>query len=211
MLQRVWNLGSAVKQRWDRVRLENRWRTLRRMGMHIGENVFLPETTWIDIPFCYLISIGDWCGFGHGCLILAHDAQMDEFLDAGKIGRVTIHESCHIGARTLILPGVEIGPRTIVYAGSVVPKSLPPETVCAGAPARPVLSLEQYLRGHRARLAVRPKFPYADVVGAALTPQKRAEVMAALADGEAYIVGGHSEELKGRGDTPRTRWNSKTQ
>jgi maltose O-acetyltransferase len=204
MLRWVWDLGSYFKKRWDRARLENRWRNLRKLGMHIGENVFLPESTWIDTSHCYLISIGDWCGFGNGCLILAHDAQMDEFLDAGKIAKVVIHESCHIGARTLILPGVEIGPRTIVGAGSVVWKSLPPDTVCAGAPARPILSLEQYLRWYKARLAVRPKFPYLDYNIDSLTPQKLAEIQGAVADGEAYIVGGHSEELKGKGGTPRT-------
>jgi maltose O-acetyltransferase len=178
------------------------------MGMHIGENVFLPESTWIDTPFCYLISIGDWCGFGNGCLILAHDAQMEEFIDASKIGRVIIHESCHIGARTLILPSVEIGPRTIVAAGSVVLKSLPPDTVCAGSPARPVMSLEQYLRGHRARLKVRPKFPCTDFASGHLPAQKRAEIMAAVADGEAYLMGGFTVEREGRGSTPRTKANS---
>ena len=45
--------------------------------------------------------------------ILAHDGQMDEFLDAGLIGKVTIHESCHFGSRTIILPNVEVGPRMI--------------------------------------------------------------------------------------------------
>ena len=97
MLQWAWTLASHVKKSWDRARLENRWRNLRALGMHIGEGVFLPASTWIDIPHCYLISIGDWCAFGDGCLILAHDAQMDEFLDAGKMARVTIHESSHIG------------------------------------------------------------------------------------------------------------------
>ena len=205
MLQWAWTLASHAKRSWDRARLENRWRNLRALGMHIGEGVFLPASTWIDIPHCYLISIGDWCAFGDGCLILAHDAQMDEFIDAGKMAKVVIHESSHIGARTLILPGVEIGPRTIVGAGSVVWKSLPANTVCAGAPARPVLSLEQYLRGYRARLAARPKFSYVDYNINSLTPEKLAEIMAAVADGEAYMVGGHSEERKGRGGTPRTK------
>ena len=36
---------------------------------------------------------------GEECFILAHDAQMDEFLDAARIGRVIIHQSCHIGSR----------------------------------------------------------------------------------------------------------------
>ena len=73
-----------------------------------------------------------------GCSILAHDAQMDEFLDAARIGRVVIHDSCHIGARAIILPGVEIGPRTIVGAGSVVITDIDPGTVAVGNPAYPV-------------------------------------------------------------------------
>ncbi len=92
------------------------------MGMRIGRNVWLPSSTWIDTSHCFLISIGDNCGFGEECFILAHDAQMDEFLDATRIGRVVIHESCHIGARCVILPGVEIGPRAIVGSGSIVTK-----------------------------------------------------------------------------------------
>ena len=71
--------------------------------------------------------------------------EMDEFLDAARIGQVTIHESCHIGARTVILPGVVIGPKTIVGANSVVTRSLPPNTVCAGNPAKVLCSIEDYL------------------------------------------------------------------
>jgi hypothetical protein len=66
--------------------------------MHIGSGVRLPETTWIVVSHCNLISIGDNCRFGPQCLILAHDAQMDEFLDASRVGRVVVHHSSHIGA-----------------------------------------------------------------------------------------------------------------
>jgi len=69
-------------------------------------------------------------------MILAHDAQMDEFIDAASVGRVIIHPSSHIGARSVVLPGMKIRPRTIVWANSVISKSLPPDTVCAGNPAK---------------------------------------------------------------------------
>jgi maltose O-acetyltransferase len=205
----VWDLAAKAKLRFESTRLERRWEKLRKMGMRIGEGVLLPASTWIDNSHCFLISIGDWCGFGEECFILAHDAQMDEFLDAARIGRVIIHESCHIGARTVILPGVEIGPRTIVGAGSVISKSLPADCVCAGSPAKVICSLQEYLAKHRERLATCPKFKFTDYDISVLTPQRRAELVAAVMSGDAYMIGGHTEELQGRGDSPRTKFTSK--
>lgn len=201
-----WLIGRAArwKNQFDEYRLARRWRTLKAMGMHIGQDVWLPGTTAIDTAHCYLISIGDHCGFGEHCLILAHDAQMDEFLDAARLGRVVIHPSCHIGARTVILAGVEIGPRTIVGANSVVSKTLPPDTVCAGNPAKVICTLEEYLEKHRRRLERLPKFEYMQYDMRYLTPEKRAEVIAAVANDDAYMVGGRSAELRGEGGTPRT-------
>ena len=195
---------SWMKRRTEGLRRERRWATLRARGMTIGRDVWLPDSTWVDTDHCYLITIGDHCGFGDGCLLLAHDAQMDEFLDAARLGRVTIHESCHIGARTVILPGVEIGPRTIVGAGSVVSRSLPADSVCAGNPAKVICTLEEYLVKQRARLATARRFPYAEYDIGALTPERRRELQAAVAAGAAWIVGGRTAELEGRGGTPRT-------
>ena len=114
--------------------------------MTIGNDVVLPSSTWIDVAHCYLIVIGDRVRFGPQCLILAHDAQMDEFLDAGRLGKVVIGEGAQIGARTVILCNVEIGAGTVVEAGSVVSVSLPPDSYCAGSPARVVSSVEEYAK-----------------------------------------------------------------
>lgn len=204
MIERLLGLAAHVKARFENARLERRWSQLRARGMHIGRDVNLPASTWIDASHCFLISIGDHCGFGEECHILAHDAQMDEFLDAARVGRVTIHASSHIGARTTILAGVEIGPRTLVGAGSVVSRSLPPDTVCAGNPAVPICSLEEYLERHRKKLSERPAFDYARYDIRALTPERRAEMLAAVAAGDAYVTGGRSAELRGEGGTRRT-------
>lgn len=198
-----WLIGELSKQfyRFLQFRTERRWTLLRSSGMHIGVDVWLPASTKIDRDFCFLISIGDHCGFGEECLILAHDAQMDEFLDAGRVGRVIIHPSSHIGSRTVILPGVEIGPRTIVGANSVVSRSLPPNTVCAGAPARVICSLDDYITKHRDNLRSQPTFEYSKE---GYPPEKRAEIREALKLEDGYITGGRSAELRGEGGTPRT-------
>ncbi len=86
----------------------------------------------------------------------------------------------------------------------MVSKTLPPETVCAGAPAKVLCSLEEYLAKHRERLAARPKFPYSKYDISVLSPERRSELIAAVADGDAYVTGGFTEELRGGGDTPRT-------
>ena len=204
MIGAILRVVARIRDGLDDLRRRKRWERLRSLGMEIGTDVFLPDSTWIDANHCYLISIGDHCGFGEGCVLLAHDAQMDEYLDAARLGRIVIHASCHIGTRTVVLPGVEIGPRTIVGAGSVVTKSLPANSVCAGNPARVLCSLEEYLARHRERLATARTFEYAHYDINVLTPERRAELVAACAAGAAYIIGGRSAELRGEGGTPRT-------
>jgi maltose O-acetyltransferase len=204
MIGAIWSVLSRIKGRVEEARLRRRWQNLRARGMKIGKGVLLPASTTIDTSHCFLISIGDQCGFGPECVILAHDAQMDEYLDAARIGRVVIHESCHIGARSIILAGVEIGPRTVVGAGSVVSRSLPPDTVCAGSPAKVICSLEEYLEKHRARMRERPGFDYLQYDERFLTPERKAELIRAVADGDAYMLGGFSAERRGEGDTMRT-------
>ena len=204
LLDRAADLKGAVETRW----LRRRWERLRKLGMHIGEGVNLPPSTTIDTSHCFLISIGDWCGFGSDCVILAHDGQFDEFLDAGRIGRVVIHAHSHIGARSVILAGVEIGPRTIVGANSVVTRSLPPDTVCAGNPAKVICSLDEYLDRHRAAMKERPTFPYMQYDIRFLTPERKAELVRAVADGDAYLVGGFTATLSGRGGMPTTAFRA---
>jgi maltose O-acetyltransferase len=184
--------AEAWRERFDAYRVERRWRRLRQLGMRIGDNVTLPASTWIDSAHCFLIGIGDDCYFGDECLILAHDAQMDEFLDAGRIGRVVIHEKCHFGPRCVLLCNVEVGPRTLVGPGSVVVTSLPPDTYCAGAPARVVCSLAEYLDQRRMEMTTLPSITRAEYDTRTRTREGRAAFGAALAEGGGYIVRGRA-------------------
>lgn len=48
---------------------------------------------------------------------------------------VIIGDYCWIGAKSTILPGVTIGECSVVAAGSVVTKDVPPHSLVAGVPA----------------------------------------------------------------------------
>ncbi|MGI5862887.1 MAG: acyltransferase [Myxococcales bacterium] len=190
---------SWAFRRYYRWRLERRWSALRAMGMQLGARVNLPLSVWIDTSHANLISIGDNCGFGDGCVILAHDAMSNEFLDATRIARVTIHESCHFGARTIILPGVEIGPRAIVGAGSVVTKSIPPDSVAAGNPARVLMSLEEFLARRKQALETAPLFRYEDMDPRLMTEERNRALRALLEGRDGFVFGGVAATLAGAG------------
>lgn len=48
---------------------------------------------------------------------------------------ISIGEDCWIGGGTIICPGVTIGDRCVIAAGSVVTKDIPPDSLAAGNPA----------------------------------------------------------------------------
>ncbi len=59
---------------------------------------------------------------------------------------IEIMDGCFIGLRSTILPGVRIGPRAIVGAGSVVTKDVPEGAVVAGNPARVIGRFEDVVK-----------------------------------------------------------------
>ena len=56
---------------------------------------------------------------------------------------VTIGDDCWIGGSAVICPGVRIGHRCVVGAGSVVTRDVPDDTVVAGNPARMIRRLRR--------------------------------------------------------------------
>lgn len=58
------------------------------------------------------------------------------FHTTGAYGDVRIGSYCWIGARAVILPGVTVGEGSLVAAGAVVSKDVPPWTAVGGVPAK---------------------------------------------------------------------------
>ncbi|WP_119066655.1 sugar O-acetyltransferase [Rubrobacter indicoceani] len=54
---------------------------------------------------------------------------------------VTIEDNVWLGGGAIVVPGVTVGENSVVGAGSVVTKNVPPNTLVVGSPARVVRSL----------------------------------------------------------------------
>jgi len=90
-----------------------------------------------------------------GCQFVTHDGGTlilrSEVPDLELTAPIVIGNDVYIGMRTIILPGVTIGNRCIIGAGSVVTRSIPDNTVAAGVPARVIKSTDEYLQSAKAR------------------------------------------------------------
>ena len=90
------------------------------------------------------VLIGRNCMLASGCTILDHDHDFSNPFDPhqaceGVVASPTvIEDSVFLGERVVVLKGVRIGNGCVVGANSVVCGDLPPLTMAAGAPARPV-------------------------------------------------------------------------
>lgn len=111
----------------------------RKRGIKVGEDCVILSNIVSSEP--YLITIGNRVTISNGVQILTHDNSIDRVLpDVSDIfGKVSIGDDCFIGAHCIIMPGVTIGNKVIIGAGSVVSKSFKEEgIIIAGNPARKV-------------------------------------------------------------------------
>ena len=63
----------------------------------------------------------------------------------------TLKSGCQIGARVVIMPGVTIGERAVIGAGSVVTKDIPPKSIAYGNPAK-VVEKTDVIKDERGKL-----------------------------------------------------------
>jgi acetyltransferase-like isoleucine patch superfamily enzyme len=113
----------------------------------IGERVVLrPQTTLMASDLASII-IGNDVLIGAGVHLYASNHRYDRHdLLISAQGHspaedLVIEDDVWIGANAIILPGVYIGRHSVVAAGSVVTKSVPPRTLWAGVPARKIKDL----------------------------------------------------------------------
>ncbi|MGG3956390.1 acyltransferase [Bhargavaea massiliensis] len=100
------------------------------LRMDIGEHTALAFMVMPDILFPEKIRIGSNTIIGYNTTILAHEYLVNEY----RLGDVIIGNEVMIGANTTILPGVTIGDRAVVSAGTLVHRDVPAGAFVGGNP-----------------------------------------------------------------------------
>lgn len=118
----------------------------RRSGISVGSGCRIYTTQFGSEPF--LITIGDRVTITSGVKILTHDGSTWLVRDNGsryqRYAPVVIGNDVFIGVNAIIMPGVCIGSRVVVGAGSVVTRNVDDNSVVAGNPAKVIGTYEAF-------------------------------------------------------------------
>jgi acetyltransferase-like isoleucine patch superfamily enzyme len=141
---------------------------LRLLGARIGRRTVLHDVRFFNLYRRGLagLEIGDECFVGDECLVdLAEGVRLERqvtlaervlILTHTNVGYrdhplqarfpamaapVVVEAGSFLGANVTVLPGVRVGAESFVAAGSVVTADVPPRTLVAGVPARPLRAI----------------------------------------------------------------------
>jgi acetyltransferase-like isoleucine patch superfamily enzyme len=111
--------------------------------LEVGDDCYFGRELFLDLQD--KIVIEDHVTISHRVMILTHTdagtSPLKDNLIATSQAPVIIRRGAYVGANVTILEGVEIGESSVVGAGAVVTRSVPPSTVVAGVPARVINSV----------------------------------------------------------------------
>ena len=140
-----------------------RSRILQELIPHQGQGLWLQPPFYCD--YGYNIKLGDKVFFNFNCVVLdvtyvtigsrtlfgpnvqiytaTHPINHKERASGLEYAKpITIGEDVWVGGSAVICPGVTIGDRSVIGAGSVVTKDIPADVFAAGNPCRVIRTLE---------------------------------------------------------------------
>lgn len=145
MIARIRSLMDIVLFRVIRL-LRGGSAAARFLGVKVGSGCRVFAKSFGSEP--WLIEIGDRVTVTAGVVFITHDGSgwlvRDEAGRRFRYARIVIGSDVFIGVNTILMPGVRIGDRVVVGAGSVVTKSVPSGSVVAGNPARLIMNYEGF-------------------------------------------------------------------
>jgi maltose O-acetyltransferase len=119
-----------------------------------GSEEMLPRLTigndcWINVGVWFNlgapITIGDRVAIGHEVMLMTETHNIgDASRRAAELtaAPITIGTGAWLGTRCTVLPGVTVGEGSVVAAGAVVTKDVPPNVLVGGVPARVIRPLD---------------------------------------------------------------------
>lgn len=143
---------------------------MRMFGAKIGENTIVFDVTFASLHNYGLkrLSIGINCFLGDDVLldcrggieiedevIISNRCSLITHQDVGRESHplkkffllqekaVVVRRGSYLGTGAIIMPGITIGPESVVAAGAVVTHDVPPRCVVAGVPARIIRKLDE--------------------------------------------------------------------
>lgn len=114
--------------------------------IEIGDNVGISSACiWSDLK----ISIGNNVNIGADSIIIDTDVHSLDYIERRNVKSkqniksqpIVIEDDVWIGARCQILKGVTIGARSVIGAGSIVTKNIPPDSIAAGNPCKVIRNI----------------------------------------------------------------------
>lgn len=123
---------------------------LQRMrGVKIGKNVYLGFEVMIDMAYPHLVTIEDNVIIAGRNIIQVESnpniepGMEDNPLKKAVFSPIKIEQWAWITAGAIILPGVTVGRGSVVAAGAVVNRDVPPYSMVAGVPAKVIKQWEE--------------------------------------------------------------------
>lgn len=123
---------------------------LKKIGCHVGKDIFVGDSVKIDAGHADLIYIDDHAHIAGGTRLLCHQRDLsyycvgDDYAKLGyKLKPIHLCKGSLVGMESFVLPGVTIGEGAIVGAGSLVTKDVPAWTVAAGRPAKVIREIPE--------------------------------------------------------------------
>src|SRR3989344_188442 len=116
----------------------------------IPQNIFLGENVFINqqciIAADEKITIGDNVNIGFRCMLLTSNYELYPNPISNRRTRyyepIIIEKNVWLGAGAIILPGIKVGEGSVVAAGAVVTKDVPPYTLVGEVPARIIRKMD---------------------------------------------------------------------
>lgn len=131
---------------------EKKERMLRKICYHVGKNTRICNDDFGAEP--YMISIGNDAIVAAGVKFIEHDASFYNMCryngvsakEYEKIGPIILRDNCFVGGYSILLQGTDIGENSVIAAGSLVNKKIPPNQVWGGVPAHFIMNVSDYAK-----------------------------------------------------------------